>query len=346
MMERKTAALRTRAHLALFDADTLTAKGIKDLLVSRSFPTASMRLFATRSAPETNLSEFAGEAMLIAEPDPDALGRLDLAFLCGTAEEGSRYLDWPRAKGFVGIDLTTASNETEGVPLVNMTVNPEQVSPSPGLIATPHPIGQFVSSLLAPVVQGCGLVEAAVVVFQPASECGAAGIEELYQQALGLLNFRDQPRQVFGRQLAFNLIPASLYEAAEAPGGARRDRLEREIKRVTGGAYRLSLEVVLAPIFHCHTALAHLTLPAAAGRDGLLTCYADSQEITLGRAGEPATPVERAGMAGVRIAAVEPGGSASTFWTWAISDNLVSGSALNAVRIAETLLDKGLGVDA
>ncbi|HXH27467.1 MAG TPA: Asd/ArgC dimerization domain-containing protein, partial [Candidatus Polarisedimenticolia bacterium] len=324
----------------------LTGKGIKELLVSRSFPTASVRLFATRTDPEANLTEFAGEAMLVTEPDPDALGRLDLAFFCGTPDEGARYLDWPRQRGFVGIDLTTASNGAEGVPLVNMTVNPEEVSPAPGIIATPHPIAQLVSNLLAPVVQGCGPVEAAAVVFQPASECGEGGIEELYQQTLGLLNFQDQPQRIFGRQLAFNLIPASIYGSGTEPGGARRRHLEQEVRKVARGDYRLSLQVVLAPVFHGHAALLHLVLPPGVSKDALLGCYSDSDEVTLGRPGEPATPVERAGQPGVRIGVIDPGGSPSTYWIWAVSDNLVSGTALNAVRIAETLLERGLAGDA
>ena len=68
--------------------------------------------------------------------------------------------------------------------------------------------------------------------------------------------------------------------------------------------------------------------------------------MTLGRPGEPATPVERAGQPGVRIGVIDPGGSPSTYWIWAVSDNLVSGTALNAVRIAETLLERGLAGDA
>jgi len=83
MVVREAARARRRAHLALFDATTLTAKALKEELVARSFPIASVRLFTSQSDPDHNLTEFAGEAMLVTEPDPDALGRLDIAFLCG-----------------------------------------------------------------------------------------------------------------------------------------------------------------------------------------------------------------------------------------------------------------------
>jgi len=330
-------------HLALFDANSLIARGVKDLLASRSFPASSVRLFTSNQDPEANLTEFAGEAALVTRPDRDDLGRLDLAFLCGTEREGELYLDWPGRNGFVAIDLSGAARRNVEVPLVNMSVNPQAVVTRPGLIATPHPVAHFLSSLLAPVLQGADLEHATAVIFQPASECGDAGIEELYKQTLGLLNFHDQPRENFGRQLAFNLIPSALYRENDPPGGAQPARLEREVRRITGGDYSLSVEVVLAPVFHCHAALVHIVLPRGAVQDRLLACFADSPEITVSDTDQPATPVDRAGQPGILITGVRPGGETSSFWIWAVIDNLVSGSALNAVRIAEALIAQGLG---
>jgi hypothetical protein len=142
------AARRRPAHLAIFDATTLIAKGVKEQLVERSFPVASMRLFSTRSGDEASLSEFNGEAMLVGAPDLEALGTLDIAFLCGTREEGARYLEWAGRAGFVAIDLTTAANGSAGVPLVNAVVNPDAIPADPVLIATPHAISLLLSSLL------------------------------------------------------------------------------------------------------------------------------------------------------------------------------------------------------
>jgi aspartate-semialdehyde dehydrogenase len=343
MAVREVARIARRAHIALFDANTLVAKGVKEQLVARAFPSASVRLFTSRTDPESNLTEFAGEAMLVTAPSIESLENLDIAFLCGTRREGALYLDWPRRAGFTAIDLTLASNRRADVPLVNVAVNPEAIVAGVGLIATPHPVAQILSTLLAPVRKGCGLQTATAVVFQPASECGEEGIEELYQQTVGLLNFRDIPRNVFGRQLAFNLIPASLYQQESAPCGAGTPDLESEVLKVTGGDYALSIEVVLAPVFHCHAVMAHLTLPRGAGRGDLLACFERSEGVRIGEAGEGATPAERAGEAGTILAGIRPAAAGAAFWVWAVTDNLKSGTALNAVRIAEGLLDQGLG---
>jgi aspartate-semialdehyde dehydrogenase len=329
------------AHVALFDAQSLVARGVRDRLVERSFPIESVHLYTSRVDPEANLTEFGGQAMFVAQPDIDALGPLDIAFLCGTRPEGALYLDWPRRKGFAAIDLTSASSVAPEVPLINAAVNPEAIPDAAGVIGTPQPIALVLSTVLSAIRRGCGLEEASIVVLQPVSESGEEGIGELYQQILGLMNFKDLPREVFGRQIAFNLIPDFLFEGSGLPGGADTDDLEAEIARVTGGGFGLSLAVVLAPVFHCHVAMARVVLPAGRSRKDLQAALSAGQEIRLPGVDEGVTPVERAGDPGILVAGIRPAGPDHAFWIWIVNDNLRSGAALNAVRIAELLWRRG-----
>ena len=206
------------AHLAVFDAHTLVAKGVRDHLVGRSFPIASMRFFSSQPDPETNLTEFAGEAMFVSAPDPDALGPLDIAFFCGSRPDGERYLGWPSERGFTAIDLTSAARPGGDKPPINVAVNADRLEAAPPVVPTPHPIALMLSTVLAAAHRGCGLRDVAVTAMQPVSESGEDGINELYRQTLGLLNFQDWPQDIFRRQLAFNLIPAFTYRPGTAPG--------------------------------------------------------------------------------------------------------------------------------
>jgi aspartate-semialdehyde dehydrogenase len=334
---RERAAAERGAHLALFDATTLLGKGVKERLVDRRFPVASVHLYTSSDDPDANLSEYAGEAMLVSRPDIEALGPLDIAFFCGTRPEGLRYLDWPGRRGFVAIDLTTASRGAAGVPVVNAVVNPEALPAGPGLVSTPHPIALILSTVLATVKRGCGVREASAVVLQPASEAGEAGISELYQQTLGLLNFGELPRDIFGRQVAFNLVPGDLYGAAGPPGGATAAEIERDILQVTSGGLALSIAVLLAPVFHCHAAMMRIVLPQGKGRDDLLAALRGTDEIRLEARDGRATPVECAGEPGILVTGIHQAGHPEAFWLWIVSDNLQTGSALNAVRIAEAV---------
>jgi aspartate-semialdehyde dehydrogenase len=331
---------RRPAHVALFDAGSLAAKGIKEQLVARSFPTASIRMFTSSTDPDANLTEYAGQAILVTRPDIDTLGDLDIAFLCGTRQEGETYLDWARKAGFVAIDLTRASSGADNVVPVNALVNPEAIVGRAGVIATPHPVSQLLSTLLAPVRRHCALEEAVVVVLQPASERGEPGIDELYQQSLSLMNFSEMPKEIFGRQLAFNLIPGHLAEEARTVSATRAD-IEREVQRITGGDYALAVQTIQAPVFHGHAAMAHVALGRGKGREDLLAALRGMADISLGQRGDAATPIERAGKSGLLVTGVVPGLNESSFWIWAVADDLAGGTSLNAVRIAEKLLERG-----
>ena len=331
---------RRGAQLALFDATTLVAKGVKDQLEARSYPASSVRLFTSSSDPDFNLTEFKGEAMLMTTPDAATLGDLDVAFLCGTRQEGERYLDWAGRGGFVAIDLTGASGGAAHVPLVNMSVNPQEIPRGPGVVASPHAAAQMLSTLLAPVHRHCGLLEAVIVVLEPASALDQAGIDELYRQGVSLMNFQEMPKEVFGRQLAFNLFPGWLSEESKN-AVARSTDLEKEILRLTGGGYGLTLQVIEAPVFHGHAVMAHLLLEEGREREDLLASFKGMEDVRVARRGDTITPVERAGEGSLLVAGARPGLSPSSFWVWAVADDLAGGRSRNAVRIAEAVLERG-----
>jgi len=325
------------AHLAMFDAQTLVAKGVRDHLVGRAFPIASMRFFSSRPDPEVNLTEFAGEAMFVSEPDPEALGPLDIAFFCGSRPDGERYLAWPRQRGFTAIDLTSAARPQNDEPPINVAVNADRLPSEPRVVATPHPIALMLSTVLAAAHRGCGLMGAVVTALQPVSEAGEEGINELYRQTLGLLNFQEWPQEVFGRQLAFNLVPAFAYGRGPVPGRIDAREIEEEVRLIAGPGFDLSIGAVLAPVFHCHAAMVRLVLAPGRRPAELAAALAASADIKLDAAAVRATPVDRAGQAGVLVAGPWPAGAPDACWIWVVSDNLQAGAALNAVRIAEAL---------
>lgn len=331
------AGVRRGAHLALFEAGTLLAKGVKDQLIGRGFPVASMRLYTSRQDPDANLSEYNGEAMLVSEPDVEALGPLDIAFFCGTPLEGSRYLDWPKQRGFTAIDLSAAARRDAAAPLVNAAVNADKLLGSPHLIATPHPVSLMLSTVLAPLARGCGIASASAVVFEPVSEAGDEGINELYRQTVGILNLQEWPQDVFGRQIAFNLVPAFAWGERGDPAGSSEPRIEEEVRAIAGGRFDLAVALVVAPVFHCHAAMLRVVLPGGKGRADLDASLAAVPEIRVDAGGSTLTPVDRAGKPGLCIASPRPAGSERAFWLWVVSDNLQAGATLNAVRIAEVL---------
>jgi aspartate-semialdehyde dehydrogenase len=179
------------------------------------------------------------------------------------------------------------------------------------------------------------------VAFQPAAQSGEGGIEELYRQTTGLLNFQEVPQEVFSRQLAFNLIPPSFAPDSLGPSdsaGSLSVEITSEVSSILGRSPALSVEVIRAPVFHCQSAMVHVELEPGKTKEDLLAACRGSGDIVVDASGKRATPVDRAGAAGILLAGVSSAETECSFWLWALCDDGVSGNGLNAVRIAESVL--------
>jgi aspartate-semialdehyde dehydrogenase len=331
---------RTPINIALFDSSTLIGKGVKSHLAARRFPVGKIRLFDTETVEEGgNISEFSGEPLLAVRPDLDEMERVDVAFFCGKAGAGKDYLDWPSRGRFVAIDLTLSANALETVPVVNASVNPEAVNAHAGVLASPHPVSQFLSTLFAPLTRELPLADVVTLVMQPASEEGEQGIEELYRQTVALLNFTEVSKDFFGRALAFNLVPASLA----ARGGAVEEWIDREFARILGmSSFPHALKILLVPVFHCHAFLSRVRFREPVAMERIRESLARNSAVLLQGVRGGATPAELAGEERIVLGEIRPDPSApGSFWFWGVSDNLATGASLNAVRIAEELVNAG-----
>lgn len=326
-------------NIALFDASTLVGKGVKSHLRRRGYPIGEVRAFDTGLVEEGgNLTEFNGEAMLAVRPDLDAMGQVDLAFYCGAPGSGEGFLDWPERGGFTAIDLTQSANRKDGVPVVNAEVNSETIPTHPRIVASPHPISQFLSTLLASLSRNLPVEEAVSLVMQPASEAGEQGIEELYKQTAGVLSFAEIPKQRFDRVLAFNVMPADLGP----PSGLSEEAIAREVRAILGSKpFPHTLRVLLVPVFHCHSFCCWVRFSQALDPAEICKALVAEASLKILKLPGAATPAELAGEDGifvqVRCDAAAPKGA----WFWGVTDNLASGAALNAVRLAENLLGSG-----
>ncbi len=324
------------SRLAFFNGTSLIAREIRSLLEARSHLVADVRLFDESEAG--TVSEFAGEALVVTAPDEESILDLDVGFMCGTAAQTTRYLDWAERRRFTAIDLSGAASVRSGVPVIHTEVNPGDLSGSaspPPIVAAPHAVAHNLAALLAAAGELAGIRSVQVTALLPASEAGEPGIDELYRQTLGLLNFAEVPHETFGRQLAFNVLDGG------GDRGRLTERLMRETSQITGIPQEaMRLLPACVPLFHGHV------ISAAVGFDGPVEVQALKGAIGARRGlkliDDPSifSPVELSGDEG--IAVMVPGSQpprSTCLALWSVCDNLKDGAALNATRIAERVLD-------
>lgn len=323
-------------RIAFFGAMTPLAQEIRDQLAQAPIPVARLRLFDT-AGHEGAVTEFGGEARLVAEPDRDLMRETDLSFICGDGDPRSaEYLDWAADGPGMMVDMVGASRGRAQVPIVNCDVNPERLREGTGLVAAPHPIAHPLSTILHRLGEGGALEAVCVTILRPAGEMGKAGIEELHQQTIGLLNLSGIPTEVFGRQVAFNLIPLDL----QGEGGEAVETMVREdlLRVLPGTEAPISLRVIQAPIFFGHCYAIHVTMTGKTTREGIERLLEEPDLIRISRGDEGRTPAELATETGIWIAGLTPDPARDgAYWIWAVSDALRSGAARNAVRVAELM---------
>ena len=232
------------------------------------------------------------------------------------------------------IDLV-ASSWRGGAPLAHPAINAESVDVHRGVIAFPHPLAWLLAAILRPIEGALGIREAAAVVLRPASDFGARALEELRDQTLNLLRFVDPPREIFGRQLAFNLIPQDSLGAVAEPDLARR--LSTEAGRLLGWeATRLSVSLIVVPVFHGHAMSVRLDLGSHATISEVRSALDPGTDGSLPAAETATTPAEAA-VDRSRVLSEPREDGRGGFWLWTVAGDAGATWARQAVELARAV---------
>jgi aspartate-semialdehyde dehydrogenase len=311
-------------RLGIVNPLSLVGGELKSILRERGLPYQTLSLLGTRSDDAGALTEVGDEAAIVTAISEDELEGLDLVFFCGSGEENLPWIERAPELRFIAVDLSQPS-ASDGVPVV-AGVNSASIDSEQAVLVSPHPIATPLIMLLDAIRKQTRIEICAATVIQPASEFGQKGIDELLQQTIHVLNVESFPKEVFDRQLAFNLYPAA--------DGARDEQYAvKQVRAVLGKEVPLSLAVAQGTTFHSHTFSVFLRtasdfrLEETAGFDFPV----DDAYGTIDASGRDQVLVGR-----VHQDAGMPG----AWWLWLVSDNVRRASALNAVMVAEEVLGR------
>ena len=133
--------------------------------------------------------------------------------------------------------------EIGSVPRVDLAGAPVRVA---------HPAAMVLALLLLRAAKVAKVSRAIATAFEPASERGKRGMDELHEQTVNLLSFQQLPKAVFDSQVAFNLIDR--YGAKSLPSlDTIEKRIQSDFQRIVHDKVAVpSLMLLQAPIFHGH----------------------------------------------------------------------------------------------
>ncbi len=327
-----------RPTVALIGSDSLAGREIRDLYSSLG-PDADLRLVAGGDEEAGMLTRIEDEPALVSPLDLQALADADAILLAGTPESSRQAL----ALGLAGslIDLTYATEDSPGARLRAPQLEPDAWEPGSGAVhVVAHPAAMVAATLLARLQDVGELARSVVHIFEPASERGHKGIEELQQQTVNLLSFKGLPKKVFDAQLSFNLL-ARYGEEAPEPLEEIEQRIYRHLASLLAfrrQAQMPSLRLIQAPVFHGYSFSFWVEFEANLGLAAVEEALTAAPLDLRGAGLEPPHNVGMAGESGIAVGSlVADGGNPRAFWLWAVADNIRL-TAETALAVARELL--------
>ena len=316
--------LRKAPNIAIVGSTSLLGKELREMLESRGLPMGRLALLETEEYAGL-LQEFAGEIQITQIISPNAFDDIDIAFFTCGPEIMQAYVASGAKIPDLTIDLTQAG--LDGTVYLHGISDP-RVLRTERYFVNPHPAAIVIGRILAHVHHKCAIESAAVTILQPASERGNAGVDELQEQTVSLLNFQQIEKKVFGGQLAFNVLPEPEFSA-----GTER-RILNQLDAIFGKTFpKLALHAVQVPVFHSHSFSMFINV---ANGGELAAHFAKNPTFDMHDSSESASPVAVVGSEKIhleRLRSTESG----THVLWAVADNLRI-AASNAIQTAEHIM--------
>jgi len=326
-------------------ATTLVGKELADALTESSLAESDIVLLDEEDSAG-QMTAAGDEAAFIQKIDGDSFTGIDFVFFAGTTKTTLAYWKTARQSGASIVDMTYALEKETGVVLrcpwaagiVGDRRGKEPDLTTPAVVAA-HPAAVMLLLIANRLNAKFPVRTAAATIFEPASEHGQAAMDELHQQTVSLLSFQSVPREQYGAQVAFNLLP-SLGEAAKVNLAAVRERIADHTRTLLMDTKQeIALQVVQAPVFHGYMVSMLVELEKDATVEEM-ELAAHGEHIDLVAAdSEPPSNLSATGQADVLVRISSAGGQAGPsqrFWIWMAADNLKL-AALNGIACANEL---------
>ncbi len=316
------------------------------ILAERSFPADEVVPLASRKSLGVEVSY--GDRTLKCK----ALEHYDFSDvdICLMSAGGAVSKEWsPRiaAAGAVVIDNSSAWRYDSDVPLVVPEVNADAVKGfrQRGIIANPNCSTAQLVVALKPLHDKAKITRVVVSTYQSVSGAGKDGMDELDRQTKAIYTMQELETKKFPKRIAFNVIPH--IDVFMEDGSTKEEwKMMAETKKILDPKIKLTATCVRVPVFIGHSEAVNIEfanpITADEARDIL---HKAPGCIVLDRRepGGYVTPHEAAGEDATYISRIREDATVENgLAMWVVSDNLRKGAALNAVQIAECLINRKL----
>ncbi|MDP3048268.1 MAG: aspartate-semialdehyde dehydrogenase [Thermodesulfovibrionales bacterium] len=311
-------------------------------LEQRNFPVEKIRLFASERSEGKNL-EFQGTEIPVESLNESSFKGIDIALFSAGAERSKIWAPIAAKSGCVVVDNSSQWRMDTEVPLIVPEVNSHDLKWHKGIIANPNCSTIQMVVVLKPIHDAAKIKRVVITTFQSVSGTGKKAMDELLQQTTDILNFKEAKCNVYPHQIAFNVLP-HIDKFLENGYTKEEMKMVHETRKIMGDdSIRLTATTVRVPVFRCHSESLNIETEKKITANEVRAVLSKAPGIVVFDAPEKniyPLPVDVAGKDETYVGRIRADESIENgINMWIVADNLRKGAALNAVQIAEKLIE-------
>lgn len=344
--------------VAILGATGLVGTYLRELLESREFPIKELRLLASERSAGERLGFKDGwlEVQAVSEAGFEGV---DIVLASAGGSISEKWVPVAVEKGCVVVDNTSFYRLKEGVPLVVAGVNDDDLAGHSGIVANPNCSTAQLMPVLKALHEGIGLQRVIISTYQSVSGAGKEAMQELLDSSHFYLKHgeldtdgalydehrKEDEKACFERPMAFNVVP-KIDTFNDEDYTKEELKLVYETRKILHlPNLPISATAVRVPVLVGHSEAVTIDFTRSTSPSEVKNLLEHTPNVIVAeRSQNYATPRETAGTDPVYVGRIrrDLSNPEAGICLWVVADNLRIGAALNAVRIAETLAQRGL----
>ena len=331
-------------RIAIVGISGAVGQELLSVLTERDFPIENLKLFGSaRSAGK--IYTFKGEEIEVLElQHNDDFKDIDIAFVSAGGSTSVEFAPTITKHGAIMIDNSSAFRMDDDVPLVVPEINAEDALKRPrNIIANPNCTTTLLVMSLKAIENLSHITKAHVSTYQAASGAGSAAMDELEEQYAQIQRGEKPTVSKFAYQLAYNVIPQ--VDSFTDNGYTKEEmKMYHETRKIMHSDIKVSATCIRVPVLRAHSESVWLETERPISVEEAKEAFANTPGIVLmddAEKQEYPMPLFLEGKDEVFVGRVRKdltNENGLTFWS--VSDQIKKGAALNAVQIAEYLIEK------
>lgn len=332
--------------VAVVGATGNVGREMLNILEERGFPADEVVALASRRSQGTEVS-YGDRTLKVKALDTYDFSDTDIAVMSAGGNVSKEWSPKIGRQGCVVIDNSSAFRYDPDVPLIVPEVNPDAVTgfSKKNIIANPNCSTAQMVVALKPLHDAATIKRVVVSTYQSVSGAGKEGMDELFTQTRAVFVADPVEAKKFTKRIAFNVIPH--IDVFMDDGSTKEEwKMVAETKKMLDPKIKLTATCVRVPVFIGHSEAVNVEFEKPISADEAREILREAPGclvIDKREDGGYITPVESAGEDATYISRIREDSTLDNALNmWIVSDNLRKGAALNAVQIAELLVERGL----